>query len=182
MGRKSSLTDKQWAEVGKRLLSGAESARSLAKEFGTSEASLRRRFPAQRKDIKDVANQIVAAEVALRSLPIASQIDALSLVDELKAISVHLAGAGKYGAMTAHRLSGIAHGQVERIDDADPLKSANELACIALLTKVANGAAEIGIGLLKANQDMLRPEEAKPTPVQIVFGIKDATRHDDDPA
>lgn len=164
MGRKSSLTDKLWAEIGKRLLSGKESARSLAKEYGTSDASWRRKFPAQRKDVKDVANQIVAVEVALRSLPIASQIDTLSLVDELNAISVHLAGLGKYGTMTAHRLSGIAHGQVEHIDNADPLKSANELACIALLTKVANGAAEIGIGLLKTNQDMMRPEDVKPTP------------------
>jgi hypothetical protein len=175
MGRKSSLTEKQWAEIGKRLLSGKESARSLAREFGTSEASLRRKFPAQRKDVKAVANQIVAAEVALRNLPIASQIDALTLADELKAISTHLAGAGKYGAMTAHRLSGIAHGQVERIDDADPLRSANELACIALLTKVANGAAEIGIGLLKANKDMT-PEDDSPTPVAITFGVKDAKR------
>lgn len=182
MGRKSSLTDKQWAEIGKRLLTGKESARSLAKEFGTSEASLRRKFPAQRKDVKDVANQLVAAEEALHSLPIASQIDALHLVNELKAISTHLAGAGKYGAMTAHRLAGIANGLVDKIDDANPLKSANELACIALVTKVANGAAEIGIGLLKANQDMLRTDEEKPTPVQITFGIKDAKRYDDDPA
>lgn len=179
MGRKSSLTDKQWSEIGKRLLTGKESARSLAKEFGTSEASLRRKFPAQRKDVKDVANQLVAAEEALHSLPIASQIDVLNLVNELKAISTHLAGAGKYGAMTAHRLAGIANGQVERIDDADPLKSANELACVALLTKVANGAAEIGIGLLKANQDMMRPDDTAPTPVAITFGVRDAKRYDD---
>jgi hypothetical protein len=155
MGRKSSLTEKQWAEIGKRLLSGKESARSLAREFGTSEASLRRKFPAQRKDVKTVANQIVAAEVALRSLPIASQIDALTLADELKAISTHLAGAGKYGAMTAHRLSGIANDQVGKIDDAEPEKSMEALRRIAALTKIANSSAEIGINLLRANKESI---------------------------
>ncbi len=157
MGRKSSLTERQWVEIGKRLLSGKESARSLAREFGTSEASLRRKFPSQRKDVKNVANQIVAAEEALKRLPISSQIDALALVDELKAISTHLAGAGKYGAMTAHRLSGIAHAKVVEIDDAAPLDegSLESLKGIAALTRTANMASEIGINLLRANKDQI---------------------------
>lgn len=180
MGRKSSLTDKQWAEIGKRLLKGTESARALAREFGTSEASIRRKFPAQRKDVKTVANQILEAENALRNLPIASQIDALNLVDELKAISVHLAGAGKYGAMTAHRLSGIAHLQVEKVDDAEPEKSMEALQRIGILTKMANSSAEIGLNLLRANKDALTPDDEPPTPVGITFGIKNARRNEDD--
>ncbi|WP_374694193.1 helix-turn-helix domain-containing protein [Janthinobacterium sp. J1-1] len=51
MGRKSSLTDKQWAAIGQRLLKG-EAARALAKEFGVSEAAIRKRFGAQTKQIK----------------------------------------------------------------------------------------------------------------------------------
>jgi hypothetical protein len=174
MGRKSSLTEKQWQEIGARILKG-EKPSSLAKEFGIDRAAISRRFSQQVKSVKAVANQIVAADEALKALPIAQQIDALSLVEELRAISIHLAGAGKFGAMTAHRLTGIAHGQVERIDDADPLKSQNELASIALLTKIANGAAEIGLGLLKANKDMT-PEDDLPTPVAVSFGVKDAKR------
>lgn len=156
MGRKSSLTDEQWAEIGKRLLSGTESARSLAREFGTSEASVRRKFPSQRNDVKSVAKQIVAAEVALKQLPIASQIDALNLVDDLKAISSHLASAGKYGAATAHRLSGIAHAKVSEIDDATPLDSQGieALKGIAVLTRMANESSEIGLNLLRANKDV----------------------------
>lgn len=177
MGRKSSLTEKQWQEIGARVMKG-EKTSDLAKEFGINKAAISRRFSQQVKSVKSVANQIVAADEALKSLPISQQIDALSLVEELKAISVHLAGAAKFGAMTAHRLSGIAHGQVERIDDADPLKSHNELASIALLTKIANGAAEIGIGILKANKDAT-PEDDKPTPVAVTFGIKDAKRAGD---
>ena len=155
MGRKSSLTDKQWVEIGKRLLAGKESARALAREFGTSEASVRRKFPAQRKDVKDVANQLVAADAAFRNLPITSQIDALNLVDELKSISTHLASAGKFGAMTAHRLSGIAHGQVEKVDDAEPEKSMEALSRIGVLTKMANSSAEIGMNLLRANKEAI---------------------------
>jgi hypothetical protein len=156
MGRKSSLTDEQWAEIGRRLLTSSESARSLAREFGTSEASVRRKFPSQRNDVKSVAKQIVAADVALKQLPIASQIDALNLVDDLKAISSHLASAGKYGAATAHRLSGIAHAKVSEIDDATPLdpQGIETLKGIAVLTRMANESSEIGLNLLRANKDV----------------------------
>ena len=158
MGRKSSLTEKQWAEIGRRLLAGKESTRALAREFGTSEASVRRKFPAQRKDVKTVANQIVAAEQALKALPISSQIDALTLADELRAISMHLAGAAKFGAATAHRLAGIAHGKVAEIDDAAPVseESLNTLKGISALTRMANDSSQIGINLLAANKDMIR--------------------------
>lgn len=157
MGRKSSLSDKQWAEIGKRLLIGAESARALAREFGTSEASVRRKFPAQRKDVKTVANQIVAAERAFNALPISSQIDAHNLANDLRSISMHLAGAAKYGSATAHRLAGIANGKVQEIDDAAPLndESLSALKGIAVLTSLANNSAEIGLGLLKANKEAI---------------------------
>ena len=157
MGRKSSLSDADWAKVGKRLLAG-ETARSLAREFKTSEASVRRKFPAQRKDVKDVANQLVAADAALKALPIASQIDAITLASELSAVSMHLAGAAKYGASTAHRLSGIANAKVMEIDDAAPLTDASLLSLkgVAVLTKVANEASQIGVNLLAANKDMIK--------------------------
>jgi hypothetical protein len=177
MGRKSNLTEKQWAEIERRLTEG-EAGRQLAKEFGISEAAIRKRCGAQSKQVKVVANQLVAAELALRALPIGAQISARSLADKLKSISDHMAGAAEFGAMTAHRLAGIANSQVERIDDADPLKTANELASISLLMKVANQSAEIGIGILKANKDA-KPEDDEPTPVAVNFGVRDAKRRAD---
>jgi hypothetical protein len=182
MGRKSSLTEKQWSEIGKRLLAG-EAGRALAREFGVSEAVIRKRFGAQTKQIKDVANQLVAAETAFSALPIGAQISARTLADELKEISMHLAGAARYGAATAHRLSGIAHAKVAEIDDAKPFneKSREALADIAGLTKMANGAAEIGMELIKVTKDV-KQDDDKPTPVAITFGVKDAKRHDDNPA
>lgn len=156
MARPSKLTEKQWAEIGNRLLNG-EQGRSLAREFGVSEAAIRKRHSTQNKQIKDVANQIVAAETAFKLLPISAQISAKNLVDELRSISMHLAGAAKYGAATAHRLSGIAHGKVSEIDYSSPMdeKSLESLKGIAVLTRMANDSSQIGINLLSANKDRI---------------------------
>jgi hypothetical protein len=152
MGRKSSLTEKQWDEIGRRLVSG-EKAATLASEYGINRAAISRRFSQQIATVKTVANQIVAAEDALRALPIPQQINAINLADQLRSISMNLASAANYGALTAHRLSGIAHGQVEKVDDAEPEKSTEALQRVAVLTKMANASAEIGINLLRANKE-----------------------------
>lgn len=156
MARPSKLTDAQWEQIGKRLLAN-ESAASLAREFGVSKASISTRFSKRVENVKSVANQIVATESALAKLNVSEQIAARSLADELKAISTHLAGAARLGAMTAHRLAGIAQNKVLEVDDAAPLdeKSRTALSDIAVLTKMANGSAEIGLNLLKANKEAI---------------------------
>lgn len=164
MGRPSKLTDAQWESIGKRLLAG-ESAASLAREFKVSKASVSVRFSKRIETVKSVANQIVETEEALSLLNVSEQMAARSLADELKAISVHLAGAARYGAATAHRLSGIAHNKVAEIDDATPLneESLKTLKGISVLTQMSNASAEIGINLLRANKDTIEnlknPEE-----------------------
>lgn len=155
MGRPSKLTEKQWAEIGKRLLAG-ETAGKLAKEFKVGRSTITDRFSGINGNIKDIANQIVAADAALKALPVSAQVSVITLVDELKAISSHLASAGKYGAMTAHRLSGIAHSQIDKIDDSNPMDSQEVLQGISALTKMSNEASTIGINLLNANKEMLR--------------------------
>jgi hypothetical protein len=156
MARPSKLTDAQWEKIGKRLLAG-ESASSLAREYGVSKAAISGRFSERIRNVKDVANQIVATESALSKLNVSEQLAARSLADDLKAISEHLAGAARYGAATAHRLSGIAHGKVAQIDDAAPLDadSLESLKGIAVLTRMANAASEIPLNLLKANKEMV---------------------------
>jgi len=154
MGRPSKLTDAQWEAIGKRLLAG-ESAAALAKEFGVDRAAVTRRFSQRNATIKNVANQIVETERALSFLNASEQIAARSLADDLKAISEHLAGAARFGAATAHRLSGIAHSKAAEIDDAQPLneESIGALKGIAALTKLANESSEIGVNLLRANKE-----------------------------
>lgn len=157
MGRPSKLTDRQWSNVEKRLLAG-ESQGALAKEYKISKAAIQKRFSGRLETVKTVANQLVAAEQALHKLPVSDQLATLTLADELRAISTHLAGAAKFGAATAHRLSGIAHAKVQEIDDAAPLdeKSMESLKGVAVLTKIANEASTIGVNLLAANKDTVR--------------------------
>lgn len=155
MARSSKLTDKQWEQIRVRLLAG-EKGRALAREFGVSEAAIRKRFGAQTKDIKKVAHQLAKAEQDFLSLPIGSQISARTLADELRAVSTHLAGAAKYGAMTSHRLAGIAHMQVDKLDDNSPMESQEILQGISVLTKMANDASVIGSNLLSANKETIK--------------------------
>lgn len=178
MGRKSKLTEKQWKEIGDALLAGTESTRSLAKKYGLSETAIRARFPARRNDVKAVANQIVATEEALESLSISSQLDAVKLARELRAVSMHLVSAAKYGAATAHRLLAIGNAKVQEIDDVNPLDEAGWKAfkTIGVLTGVANESAKIGLNLLAANKELARDtDDTPPAPVQIVIEAVDAS-------
>ncbi|MFM0044111.1 helix-turn-helix domain-containing protein [Paraburkholderia sediminicola] len=170
MGRPSKLTDAQWETIGKRLLAN-ESAASLAREYGVSKAVISARFSKRTETIKTVAKQIVDVERSLSFLNVSEQLAARSLADDLKAISNHLTGAARFGAATAHRLSGIAHAKVEEIDDAAPLdtQSIETLKGVAVLTRMANSSSEIAINLLRANKETvddlnrqdLHPEAAK---------------------
>ena len=172
MGRRSKLTESQWAEVKRRLM-GGETQSHLAREFGISKAAVQQRFSVRLETVKAVANQLVSAEQSLRSLPISDQLSALSLADELRAISTHLAGAAKFGAATAHRLAGIAHGKVQQIDDAAPLddESLGELKGVAVLTKMANDASQIGVNLLAANKETIKDMHSGASSKELPAGV-----------
>lgn len=176
MGRPSNLTDAKWDELKRRLLAG-EKAADLAREYKVSKSAISARVSKRIETVKAVANQALAAEQALKSLPISDQLLAVSLMDNLRSISMHLAGAAKYGAATAHRLSGIAHAEVQKIDDATPLnpESIEALKGVSALTRLANDASIIGRDLLAANKDMARKGEgddpATPAGVLVVPGI-----------
>ena len=183
MGRNSKLSDQQWEQLHKRLLAG-EKAADLAREYKVSKAVISSRFSKRTKTVKEVANQIVSAETALRSLPVSEQLKALTLADELRAISMHLASAGKFGAATAHRLSGIAHAKVQEIDDAAPLdeESRTSLRDVAVLTKLANEASTIPLNLLSANKEAVKEinRSQRPRPERVAVEVIDAGIEDAD--
>ena len=161
MGRPSKLTPTQWEEVGRRLARG-ETLQSLSREFGVGVTTISERFREFPKTgIRRLANE-------LATLPPQAQAAAVNLADELRAISVHLAGAAKYGASTAHRLAGIANSKVQEIDDAAPMtdESFDALKGIATLTRMSNDAANIGLNLLNANRDQGKPVNA-PVPLAL---------------
>lgn len=173
MGRKSALTDDQWAEIERRMLLGGESAYKLAEEFSVNESSIRRRIKPNKADkaefgeksvpeLRAIANRKAAADVeasavqsVIGSLPYVQQQIVMTLAQRLSNITGHLAGAAEFGASTAHRLSGIANAKVSEVDDSKPLDddSRKALTDIAALQKMANEASLIGMSLIKANQE-----------------------------
>lgn len=158
MSRPSKLSDKQWAEIERRVPpNGLESVRSVAKEFEISEGAIRQRISTHIKPIKILANQLAANEIELEKLPLATQLKVRSLADRLKGISTHLSSAAENGAMTAHRLSILANTEVQKIDDENPFSSIENLKGVAVLTELANKASMIGLNLLNANKDLKMP-------------------------
>lgn len=145
-GRPSKLTPTQWETIGHRLALG-EAAYSLGKEFNIAASQISRKFKGVSHD------RVRSAAQALAALPVKDQAAALSLADELRSISGHLAAAGRYGASTAHRLSKLAHGEVQKIDDVNPLESVDALRGVSALTRLANESASTGLNLLAANKD-----------------------------
>jgi AraC-like DNA-binding protein len=179
MGRPSKLTEKQWEQIGKRLLEG-EKASDLAREFKVSRATLSQRFSKSVGNVKTVANQILETEHALKSLTLSEQVSAISLADQLRSISGHLAGAANYSAATSHRLAGIANLKVQEIDDAKPLddESRTSLKDVAVLQRMANDASAIPLNLLAANKDTVKQITAEDTtvlPVKVVIDVEDAS-------
>lgn len=195
MGRKSSLTAEQWLEVERRHVVDGESINALAAEFGVNESSIRRKIkpnkaesPNGQNPLKALAKDKVRVDAEskriaeqIAELPYAKQQIVSDLARKLTSISEHLGSAAEYSAASAHRLSLLANQQLEKVDEVDPLKNAQELQAVALLQKMANTSSEIGLNLLKANKDAA-PEDDAPTPVAITFGVKDAKRNDNDSA
>jgi len=160
MAKKSPLKEKQWEEIRTRLLAG-EKCRALAREFGVSESAIRKRYGAHVKQVKTVAHQLVKAEQDFCALSVGAQISARTLADELKAISMHMAGAGRLSAASSHKLAGIANMQVELIDDANPMADTALLQGIAVLQEMSNKAGIIPGNLLNANKEILKQDDNK---------------------
>lgn len=178
MARPSKLTPDQWAEVERRALEGAESLRAIAKEFGIDEAAIRRRVNPQTPQVRRVAEKLADAHTELAALPRPQQYMAVSLADKLRNISTSLAAAAELGAATAHRLSALANSEVTKVDDADPLASAENLRGVHALTKLANDSASIALNLIAANKDTVTrinagDQEDKPAPVRERLSLAD---------
>lgn len=163
MGRPSKLTEAQWDEIRRRLLEG-ERAADLAREYGVSKTRISENVSKRASAVKDVAKQIVAAEVSFRKLSVSEQFDTVSILRNLTNTLGHLSSAAAYNAATSHRLAGIANMKVAEIDDAAPLddKSREALKDIAVLTRMANEASEIGLNLVKANKEIFANPEDPP--------------------
>lgn len=157
-GRKSKLTDSQWAEIAQRVHQG-EGVRPLGREFGISEGCIRGKL--KRLDLPDLAKQKAAAELTrvqierkIGALPKAAQQTVNSLAQQLIEVSQSLATAAGFSAQTTAIFAGIARAQAEKIDPVDPTgpDSMKALQDAVNLQKAANLSSEIPLGLLAANK------------------------------
>lgn len=156
MGRPPALTDRQKAEIGRRLAQG-ESAASLAKEFKVGRATMTRCFSGRLKTIKEVATKLAEAEIVLEHLPVSEQVAIRDLTDHLKGITTNATQAAETGMKTANLLHTKALAQVESLENptVDDLRLSD-----ALLT-VAGKASALGVSLMASNKDAGRePDRA----------------------
>lgn len=192
MVRPSKLTPEQWSELHKRLLAG-ETARSLGREHGVSEAAIRKKFGAnqsvssQSAQVRTVAEKLAESNAALEALPVAQRQVAVDLAAKLRNISASLANAAELGAATAHRLNALANTEVAKVDDADPLTSIDKLKSVGVLTKLANDSAHVALNLLNANKGALEKspddvpqldETARAARVAQLFALAQARSND----
>jgi hypothetical protein len=179
MARPSKLSPEQWREIERRLAAG-ERAADLSREYGISQTRISERVSKVSEKVKETARKLAEAQTALAELPVAQQYAAVSLAEKLRAISVSLANAAELGAKTAHRLHALANSEVEKVDDADPLRpeSMEALKGVSVLTKLANDSSQIAMNLLSANKETVKaanqpPENEAPKGVLVVPGVLD---------
>lgn len=149
-GRKTKLRAHVWDAIRKRRLEGA-SFRELSEEFGISETAIIEQISAETKKIRQAVDKFRQGDVILDQLSFSAQALANNLLNSLRATSMHLAGAAKIGAATAHRTAVLANERVERLDSNE--LDHNVLRDVAALTAVSNEAAKIGLNLLNANKE-----------------------------
>lgn len=158
MGRPSKLAPHQWADIERRLLAG-EGASALGRQFGVDEAAIRKRFGEKRKSespkVRNAARLVADANAALEALPPVQRQVALTLADELRAISRNLAAAARIGSATSQILAEEAHRQAQVVSDEAGLRA------VAMLTRTANEAAATGLQLLRTNEEVVRDEAAE---------------------
>ena len=156
MARPSKLTEGQWEEIKSRLLKG-EKAADLSREYGVSKTSISERLSKRVETMKAVSNQLVTAEQSLKALPVSEQVSVLNFVDDLKAISLNLASAGKFGAINANRLSNLANAQLNTVNDKNLMTGEGMVALklVGALQDLANEASKVPLGLLNANKEQV---------------------------
>lgn len=154
---KPKLTEKQWNKIKERLDAG-EKAAALAREYGVTRAAITNKFSVRKKAVNELANQIVShhksLQNSLQQFTPDIQIEAWDVASDLITISKHVGAGSKFGAMTFHRLAGIANLHAQRLDDDNP--DPEQLMRIAQLTKVGNEAAAPALNLLAANKDRIK--------------------------
>lgn len=166
MGKQKRLTQAEWATLEKRLMAG-ESARSLAREYGNTEAAIRHRFGQVKKiKVEDAAMKLVEARQAIESIPPTLRPQVNALADTLQQISEMAARSAELAARTAYRMSHIANVQASKLDEENP--DVETARMVAGFTDTANKAAYQPLELMKANKSVMENAQAEDDPINSI--------------
>ena len=157
MSRPSALSDRQWAEIGRRLAGpNPESMRKLAKEFGVGVATISERFSERVPKLKALANTLASAEREVERLPVSEQVAVRSLADQLKAIGNGLANVAGSGIRTAEKLSALAEAKATKLTATS---TRDQVGDVVALQEGANRAVATGMAIMAANKPKDAPSE-----------------------
>jgi len=154
VGRPSKLSDRQWAEIGRRLAAG-EKPNDLAKEFKVGRSTIVERFSDRVTEIREAAQELALAELRVEKLPVSDAMSVRSLADQLKGIGSSLAKSAANGARVSERLSDLAERFTVRIAqraDQEGFLMAEDLKPVAALVETANRAGSLGMAMMTANK------------------------------
>lgn len=172
MARPSKLTEKQWAEIGRRLAKG-EKVRNLAKEFGVGPATVSERFSERLETIKTLAKKVVRTqqemdetEAAIKRLPISEQCSVMSLADDMKAIAYNMTAGSKIAAENYQILQARQRKALNDLSD-DPTQE--ELRVVKDLSEICNLTAKVPVALMTTKQQA--QAQAEPRAIKVITGV-----------
>ena len=169
MGRKSSLTPEQWEELIRRHLINGESIRSLAREYGIAESSIREHIRAHKEKIESVSKQIVDTTRAINALPISSQITAHSLAQKTLLLSEGVADVALDMHAVAKRVSKATKNRADSRTDEE-LMSEEDMKSIMAASLVVNQALRPANDYL-ATKAREKPEADPEQTIKITGGM-----------
>jgi len=134
-------------------IEGGESLRSVARDYKVSPSGLSQRLSPYSPTVKKAAKQLVAAEEQIYSLKKTEQLAVFSLAEELRAVSLNLAGTARVNSLTAKRFAVIAHKQAQKVSADNPMDNQEEMQAVSACITISNNATATGLNLLKINRD-----------------------------
>lgn len=171
MARPKALSEKKWEEVIRRVPPlGTESIRSVAKEYGISEGTIRKRVNTHEKPALILANQIAATEEAFENLPLNTQVKVRALVDEIRQMNTNLATAGNDLAIVSKMWAKAAKDSTAKImfkamdDDGETVnperlaECSDEMAPVMKSIQLAKEASHIPLKALEIASKTEKPE------------------------
>ena len=151
MGRPSKLSDREWAEIGRRLANN-ESQSKLAKEFKVSRASIIARFSDRVSDIRDAGMALAGAELLVERLPVADRVSARAFADQVKGIQNDYAETTALGIKAAKIIQCKVLAQAQALPD---IPSPEDLKPIMAGSATTNSLSSMATSMLSSKSRVI---------------------------